>query len=251
MRYIFLFLTTGFVLGCTSLHNVEEANITIEFTHNWDGDEVNNTTFGNFLYQTANGQELQIDRLQYVVSQLRFIGNTGVDFLNQNYNLVDVGEGDGLSLTIKNVIPGTYSLGFRFGFADADNLDGVYPDLNSVSFNVPSMLGGGYHYMQFDGKYKDIQNNDVNFNYHVIRAADISNPSAIQTVDTSFEVNLGTVTIKNDATISVEMNVAEWFKNPNLWDLNLLDVNLMSNYNAQLLMNQNGKSVFSLGKVTQ
>ena len=70
-------------------------------------------------------------------------------------------------------------------------------------------------------------------------------------MDTSFEVDLGTITIKNDATIEVRMNVAEWFKNPNTWDLNSLDINLMSNYNAQLLMSQNGLSVFSLGAVTQ
>ena len=42
------------------------------------------------------------------------------------------------------------------------------------------------------------------------------------------------------------MNLAEWFKNPNTWDLNAMSTMLMGNYNAQIRMNQNGQSVFSV-----
>ena len=48
------------------------------------------------------------------------------------------------------------------------------------------------------------------------------------------------------------MNVAEWFKNPNTWDLTVLYTLLMPNYNAQLMMHDNGSNgVFTLGDVTQ
>jgi hypothetical protein len=47
------------------------------------------------------------------------------------------------------------------------------------------------------------------------------------------------------------MNIAEWFKNPNTWDLNVLNTVLMPNFDAQILMHQNGKSVFSLGAVQE
>ena len=40
-------------------------------------------------------------------------------------------------------------------------------------------------------------------------------------------------------------------KNPTTWNLNEYDVNLMGNYDVQLLMNQNGSSVFSLVSITQ
>ena len=45
------------------------------------------------------------------------------------------------------------------------------------------------------------------------------------------------------------MNVAEWFKNPNTWNLNQLNTVLMPNFEAQKMMNLNGRSVFSLGEV--
>jgi hypothetical protein len=47
------------------------------------------------------------------------------------------------------------------------------------------------------------------------------------------------------------MNIAEWFKNPTIWDLNELNTVLMPNFNAQKLMSENGKSVFSLGEINQ
>ena len=47
------------------------------------------------------------------------------------------------------------------------------------------------------------------------------------------------------------MNIAEWFKNPNTWDLNVLNNMLMPNFNAQIMMFENGQNVFSLKSVTQ
>ena len=47
------------------------------------------------------------------------------------------------------------------------------------------------------------------------------------------------------------MNIAQWFKEPNLWDLNVLNQMLMPNSQAQIQMFQNGQNVFSLGNVSQ
>ena len=105
--------------------------------------------------------------------------------------------------------------------------------------------------MQFDGKYKDTNNADKNFNYHVIRAVDRSDPNNLIFEDTSFEVDLGTLSFINDSEITIKANIAEWFKNPNTWNLNELNTVLMPNFDAQILMSANGKSVFSLGEVTQ
>lgn len=66
-----------------------------------------------------------------------------------------------------------------------------------------------------------------------------------------FEVNLGEANITDNAKFNIEMNVAEWFKNPNTWDLNMLNNMLMPNFNAQILMFQNGQNVFSLKSIAQ
>lgn len=225
--------------------NLEPVNVTLKFTHNWDGTPVTASDFNSFNYVTENGESVSMERLRYVVSNINLGGES------KPYQLVDLGINSGFEIIFNNVAQGVNNLNFTFGFSDADNIDGVYQDLNTVSFNVPSMLGGGYHYMQFDGKYKDTNNLDANFNYHAIRAVNRSDPNNLIFEDTSFLVDFGSVTITNNATIEIKMNIAEWFKNPNTWDLNQLNTVLMPNFEAQKLISANGKSVFSLGDILQ
>lgn len=225
--------------------NLEPVNVTLKFTHNWDGTPVTASDFNSFNYVTENGESVSMERLRYVVSNINLGGES------KPYQLVDLGINSGFEIIFNNVAQGVNNLNFTFGFSDTDNIDGVYQDLNTVSFNVPGMLGGGYHYMQFDGKYKDTNNLDANFNYHAIRAVDRSDPNNLIFEDTSFLVDFGSVTITNNATIEIKMNIAEWFKNPNTWDLNQLNTVLMPNFEAQKLISANGKSVFYLGDILQ
>lgn len=225
--------------------NLEPVNVTLKFTHNWDGTPVTASDFNSFNYVTENGESVSMERLRYVVSNINLGGES------KPYQLVDLGINSGFEIIFNNVAQGVNNLNFTFGFSDTDNIDGVYQDLNTVSFNVPGMLGGGYHYMQFDGKYKDTNNLDANFNYHAIRAVNRSDPNNLIFEDTSFLVDFGSVTITNNATIEIKMNIAEWFKNPNTWDLNQLNTVLMPNFEAQKLISANGKSVFYLGDILQ
>ena len=70
-------------------------------------------------------------------------------------------------------------------------------------------------------------------------------------VDTSLKVNIGSLVVGGSTTIDIQMDVSEWFKNPNTWDLNVYNTSLMGNYEVQLLINQNAASVFSLVSITQ
>ena len=242
-KFSLLFLITVLLFSSCN-EEQERAKVSLKFTHNWDGVPITNQDFGSFKFTNENGELISIERLRYIISNITLIGYRG-------HTLIDVGEDSGSVITIQDLPIGFYTFKFRFGFSDIDNIDGAYPNLNSVNFNVPEMLGGGYHYMQFDGKYKDTNNTDANFNYHTIRAIDKTDPDNIILDDTSFVVDLGTVEITNTAEIEIKMNVAEWFKNPNTWNLNQLNTVLMPNYNAQQMMSQNGKTVFSLGNITQ
>lgn len=237
MRKIVTFFLSLIILTSCS-KNREETLVTLKFTHNWNGTPITNQDFNNLKFTNENGEKVSIERLRYLVSNISLINS-------KNYNLVDVGENSGNLIAI-SMPPGDYNLSFTFGFTDEDNKDGVYQDLNSVNFNVPAMMGGGYHYMQFDGKYINSNNQEAPFNYHAIRAIDRSNPQNIITKDTSFPVDLGMIKITNDTTIEIQMNVAKWFSNK--WNLNTWDTPLMPNYNAQIQMNTNGKSVFSIKK---
>ncbi len=224
------------------------STVNINFTHSWDGTLVTNADFNDLKYTNAHGEQLSIERLRYVLSNIYLTKTSGPSFKIEDYVFVDMSQQQSLSFSKDTILPnGTYNLSFVFGFNNEDNQDGVYLDLNSADFNVPMMLGGGYHYMQFDGKFLDTNDMPVGFNYHAIRAADNSDPDNIFLRDTSFTVTLGEVeVVDNEVNITLDMNIAEWFKNPNEWDLNQLNQMLMPNYAAQLMMSDNGKTAFSL-----
>ena len=224
-------------------------NITLKFTHNWDGISITKSDFNNFKFTTKNGESISIERLRYVISKIRLINGSEVFTFNDN-NFIDLGEEKGLSLNLpEKIFAGSYQLKFTFGFTDADNTDGIYQDLNTANFSVPAMLGGGYHFMQLDGKFKNTNNTETGFNYHAIRAVDRTDPNNLIFEDTSFEVDLGTLSFTKTAEITIEANIAEWFKNPNTWNLNELNTVLMPNFEAQKMMSANGKTVFSLGDI--
>ena len=241
MKKLVPFLLAILFLLFSCSKNEENLTVTLNFTQNWNDVSITNQDFNTFKFTTANGENISIERLRYLISNISLISG-------ENHFLIDVGENSGNLIAISDVYPGNYKLKFTFGLSDAENTDGSYQDLNSANFNVPEMLGGGYHFMQFDGKYKDANGQDANFNYHAIRALDKTDPTNLKFEDTSFRVDLGSIEIKNNATIEITMNIAEWFTNPYPWNLNELNTVLMPNFEAQKMMSANGKTVFSLGE---
>jgi hypothetical protein len=243
MKNILTFLCVSIFIFSSCSSEEENINITLNFTHNWDGMAISDKDLNELKFTNANDEKVSIENLRYLISNISLVDA-------KNYHLVNFSENTGTSINILDVSEGTYALSFRFGFSDEDNVDGEYQDLNSVSFNVPGMLGGGYHYMQFDGKYIDNDNEEAGFNYHTIRAVDKTDPDNLIFEDTSFAVNLGTISVSSNTNVEIRVNLAEWFKNPNTWDLNELNKVLMPDFDAQKKMSANGKSVFSLGTVT-
>ena len=231
---------------------VSQVNVSFNFNHAWDTTPVTNNDFNSIQFTNANGEALSITKLRYLISNITFQKSDGETFILEGYNLVDVTSNTNLSFTpISSVPTGSYSkVSFTFGFNNEDNYNNNYPDLNSTSWNVPAMLGGGYHFMQLEGKFIDNTTTDKGYAYHAIRAVDNSGPTQVFQ-DTFFEVDLGEITIAQNTTFNIEMNIAEWFKNPNTWDLNVLNNMLMPNFNAQVMMFENGQNVFSLKSVNQ
>ena len=252
MKQFNTLLAFSFVIlfGCNSDADdvAPPVNITIAFSHYWGNAPISNSEFNTLNYTNAHGELLSIESLRYLISDIKFTKTDGQTILLDGYNLVDVTNQTNLSFTPnEKIAAGTYSnLSFIFGLINEKNTDGTYNDLNTASWNVPGMLGGGYHYMQLDGKFINSNNEVQGYNYHAIRAANNAGTNPTFPQDTFFRVDLGTITIGADIEINVAMHIEEWFKNPNTWDLNVYNQMLMPNSAAQILMYENGQSVFTL-----
>ena len=248
LNSIFFTIALIMLFGCVSDSNETEpaSQITLNFNHYWDEHRITNTDLNSLSFINEFGNLLSIERLRYLISGIVLTKEDGRIIEIQGYNLTDISNETSLTYIPEELVEhGYYSnISFIFGFTNQNNTDGSYIDLNSKSWNVPSMLGGGYHFMQMDGKFLNNENQEQGYNYHAIRAA--NSPDNTVSQDTFFKVDLGAFNATIDTEINISVNIAEWFKNPNIWDLNELNQMLMPNYEAQIMMYENGQDVFSL-----
>ncbi len=225
------------------------ASVGFSFSHEWDGTLINSSNLQTETVTNEHGEVINMTRIRYLISRLELINENGDTYLFDGYKFTDLEDETTYDFEpANNSIPvGNYTLKFIWGFNETDNIDGAYPDLNSASWNWPAMLGGGYHFLQFDGMY-NVDTTPDPFNYHngTARVSDGVFEQNFAVIDLPTSIN-----ITNDATIEVKMNIAEFFKNPNSWDLNVLNTPLMPNYDAQKMMQENVLSVFAIGSITQ
>ncbi|MDX1463855.1 MAG: MbnP family protein [Marinirhabdus sp.] len=263
-KFALIFLFIAVFISCNSdddtvVEDPVNTFASFTFSHNWDGDAIVNSDYETTTYTNAFGTEMELSKLVYLISDITFTASDGTVYNAEDYNLVTARSGSGTSFVPDIQIPeGNYTVSFTFGFDDEDNdKAGGYPDLNSAdgSWNVPEPLGGGYHYMRLEGSFVDDEMNTDTFQYHTIRANRHSTlppgqGTLVELKDTSFEVDLGAIEIVTGTNIEVQMNVAEWFKNPNTWNLNENSQVLMPKFDVQIQMHENGKNgVFSRGTV--
>ena len=236
----------------------ETTDVNFIFKQYYGGQEVTASDFGTTQYTNAKGTMHTISKLQYLVSNITLHKTDGSEVDLGGYNLIDVAQPLTRFYTPSVSVPeGSYSgVSITFGFNGNDNIDGAYTDLNAASWSWPMMIGGGYHFMKFEGMFLDNTSTMKGFAYHNGTASKM-NPDGSRTAEENhFRVRLwdenGGFQVKagERMTIDIDMDISEWFKNPIVWDLNQYHMMLMPNYTAQKMMNQNGKSVFSLGIVS-
>ena len=255
MKQFSILLLSILFLSCSSDNDelIKQVAIQINFSQNWNGTTIEKPDLSNTEFSYIIGDEIKtetkltIKELKYLISKITLTDGAGKTTTLDGYKLVDLSKGDLTHNLPEKISEGTYNLSMTFGFDNDDNYSQIYTDL--ANWTVPDMLGGGYHYMQLEGKFTTKENETESFAYHTISAYKATTK---EKEDTSFSLDLGTINIKNDATVEIKMNVAQWFNNPNEWNLDELHEKLMGNFDAQKQMSENGQSgVFSLGTVTQ
>ncbi len=228
-------------------------NLSIGFDHYYNFSLLTQGDFEILQYINSAGNVHSLTKLQYLISNVCLYTPSGDSIEIKGYKLIDLNNPSTLDYSLDNTSlqSGSYTgMGFTFGFIEAENISGSYTDLNSASWSWPEMFGGGYHFMKMEGRFIDTNIDTTSFTYHMGTAREIilndtvfhDNTIHIK-IDTSFNLT-------NNARIDLKVNLDEWFKNPNIWDLNQYNSMLMANYNAQRMMQENGATVFTWGGIT-
>jgi len=123
----------------------------------------------------------------------------------------------------------------------------------------PEVLGGGYHYLKLNGKWKDdSMTQNLPFEFHLgigqIYSGDTINVNDITGyVHNDFRVTMdeSSFGVGRDQTaqIPIIMNIENWFQNPNIYDHADYADNIMQDQDAMNVACENGKDVFAIGKI--
>lgn len=213
-----------------------------------------------FIYVNAAGNPLMFNQIMYFISDVTLYQKGDVAYVVNVYkdiHYVDMDISESLTWTVFDDIPiGNYdSLSFMFGLKKEKNQSGLFVNYPEVNMMWPDVLGGGYHYLMINGKWKDNSNTLKNLNFHLgigqIYKGNIINTDSIETfVDNAFRVCLPssafTVNLQQQTNITIQMHVDSWFKTPNLFDLNIYGGDIMQNQNAMHAACLNGMDVFTM-----
>jgi hypothetical protein len=249
-----LFFIFGIIFSCKNREPFTNntGNVTLVFAHYIDGSPMRTDTM---IYTNAAGNHYEVHDVKYFISDVQF-HKSGGSVININSctwtYYVDNTIPSTLTWNICDKLPtGTYdSISFRFGIISSKNKSYMFVNPPESNMAWPDTLGGGYHYMQLDGKWRDSINQVENFNTHLGIGISMSG-SSTTFIDNSFHVKLAnsgfTLTGNSMPVIQIIMNIDSWYKTPYVFDFNYYGQMIMMNQDAMHKISANGYDVFTVG----
>lgn len=203
------------------------------------GYKVDNFSFliDTFLYITDVGYQYKITKLNYYLSQLSLIKSDSTTLLLKDYQYVDAVVPSTNQLTLKNIPAGDYiGLQFNIGLDSIHNIsNALATTADNINMQWPDPMGGGYHFLKFEGDYIDSSGN-YGFAMHV----------GTNTCLIPVKIFKHVVILTNKTTpVNMVMNINEWFRNPNLFDFDVDGNYIMGNAAAMNKIAENGVDVFN------
>jgi hypothetical protein len=242
-------LATLWLAGCgeSATEPPAAGTLTLRFRHTVDGE---NLVFGTKIYLNAAQNLYEVRTLRYYVSDVVLHAADGSERRIDAVHYVDAQVPETVSWPLGELASGAYDeIRFTFGLAPEKNHFGYLPSTQeNLNMSWPDLLGGGYHFMQLDGRYAASGNDDASWMSHLGRLRRDTDP---QPYDSHFVVRLPVaLDVAGQAwTAEVLMNVNGWYASPHVFDFDTFGTGVMENPTAQQYLMENGPNAFLLGEV--
>jgi hypothetical protein len=253
-------------IGCSKNSNgPQTTNLYIDFTHTVSGSDLIMYPFGSLIgeecieghhccgsglnYTNAAGDNYNIERLWYLISDIYLHSFDGSSKLLKEVHFIDADDRSTFSIDAGELDNGIYSkITFTVGLDSNLNIDNKYVNQSwhDDMFwpNTPMMGAGGYHYMKLEGSFDTVANK---YNAHTgpTMAMDMS-------FDKEFDISLNVDDDLGDVNLSVNMEINNWFQNPNTISFHDFPNGMMGNMNMQHKFEVNGEvDVFSITTINR
>ena len=219
------YLTTATINDSTC----EYLSLNINFKHYVEGIEL---IANEMIYTNPSNENYSIQTLRYLISDITLHTNNGNETLLDEIHFIDISIDSSLTLKIPQVNYQNYtSISFTMGLDSIKNITNLFLNENFFpSFVWPEFLGGGYHYMQLEGDFNTV------FNGYTTHTGGTNG------VDFSFNKIF---TINDISEININMELTNWYKNPEIFDLTTDGI--MGDISKQVILKANGvEDVFSV-----
>ena len=260
--YLFLFFILSILYtGCKRDKPIDDqktyGKIILTFSHKINGEPF---VADSLMYTNAAGNQYMVNEIQYFISDVTLHYVDGSSYLVDEWNdihYVDTDIPSTHSWNVADPIPtgNVASVSFIFGISEAKNISYMYANPPERDMFWPEFLGGGYHYMKLNGKWKDTTNQITPFDFHmgigqIYRHDVIVVDSISGFVQNYFTVQLpgSTFAISKDQVVNlgIVMNIESWFATPHVWNWDLIGGYIMQNQAAMQKARENGADVFSV-----
>jgi hypothetical protein len=252
MRLItFFYLLT--ICSCIffSCQKEKQGSIEFNFTHTVDEQPIE---LNQLIYINAAGNRYQLNEVKYFISSLFLIDTAGRWIAvkqDDGVHYVDLSLENTLCWKIAEMPQRHYTkISFVFGLNENDNQSNRFVNPPECNFSWPKNLGGGYHYMQLNGKFLNDTEEIQNLNIHTgIGQIHYDKPDTTVFVPNYFTVTLPVSFFVNEektTLLNINMEIQRWFDTPNLYNFNEYGTGIMQNQKAQELLRENGKNAFDV-----
>ena len=209
-------------------------NLSLNFTHTVDGDPLE---IDQMIYTNAAGQNYNVQTLRYLISDITLHTVNGNSFLLDEVHFITISDSSTFNLEIQDLNSAHYSsISFTMGLDSIKNITDLYLNESFFpSFAWPEFMGGGYHYMQLEGDFTTALQGYA------------THTGGTDGIDFSFNKNFpAAINIENaNTTVIINMEINNWYDNPNT--ITLTSDGIMGDSNKQMQLKQNGMTdVFSV-----
>jgi hypothetical protein len=201
----------------------------INFKHYVDGIEL---VVNEMIYTNQSNDNYSIQTLRYLISDITLHTDNGDETLLDEVHFIDISIDSTLILNISQINYQNYTfISFTMGLDSLKNITNLFLNENFFpSFVWPEFLGGGYHYMQLEGDFNTV------FNGYTTHTGGTNG------LDFSFNKMFP---INEITDININMEITNWYKNPEIFDLTTDGI--MGDINKQVILKTNGiEDVYSV-----
>jgi len=240
-----LFLGCGGDKGTTP--DDPEGRLTLKFSYSIDDAPLVMNT-ADYPYENAAGNEYKVVGLKHYITGVQLRRLNGTSFESTDVHLLNAADPTTLAFTIGQIPAGPYSsIQILVGVDDTRNVEGGLPaTLDNFNMQWPRQLGGGYHNVMAEGRYKagaadstwtvhlgkvKHDPNDTVYHNHVVEV--VVPGSGISFSDDSWEV-------------SIDVNLNQWFVTPTVYDFATYGSFIMDQHEPQEILIANARDAFTV-----